>query len=524
MANLMILLPACRIPTKKVRPAASDLASIQRYELPDHLPCPLHSYDGFSGDRIRPRSSRRSPVGVVALLLTVLLGTPHLEAEAGGQNILHELNRSIALLTERVTPDVVQIQSTSYAPASRGPGAAAVALRPTMGSGVIWSSDGLIVTNAHVVAGADRVQVRLASAAGAPGGSVLPPRGRRLLAEIVGMDLETDLALLRVDAAGLPALEFTDSEQIRQGQIVLALGSPLELENSVRMGVVNSVARQLEPDDRMIYIQTDAPINPGNSGGPLVDVDGHVIGINTMILSQGGGSDGVGLAVPSNIVLSVVEQLRDQGIFARGEIGVEAQTITPPLAAGLSLGREYGVLLADVYPGGSAYDAGLRVGDIVLALNGKPMENARQFYVNIYAYVANRVVNLEVLRGDRQLSTSVAVRVRSDNPERVAGMFDKEQRLVARLGILAVVVDEEVSRLLPVLRRPGGIFVTRLAASTRAPTGLFLPGDIIYSVNGKYVETLDELSMIIDEYESGDVVVLQIERGGRLSFIEVELD
>jgi S1-C subfamily serine protease len=152
------------------------------------------------------------------------------------------------------------------------------------------------------------------------------------------------------------------------------------------------------------------------------------------------------------------------------------------------------------------------------------MENARQFYVNIYAYVANRVVNLEVLRGDRQLSTSVAVRVRSDNPERVAGMFDKEQRLVARLGILAVVVDEEVSRLLPVLRRPGGIFVTRLAASARAPTGLFLPGDIIYSVNGKYVETLDELSMIIDEYESGDVVVLQIERGGRLSFIEVELD
>jgi S1-C subfamily serine protease len=152
------------------------------------------------------------------------------------------------------------------------------------------------------------------------------------------------------------------------------------------------------------------------------------------------------------------------------------------------------------------------------------MENARQFYVNVYGYVANRVVNLEVLRGDEQLSKSVAVRVRSDNPERVAVMFDKEQRLVPRLGILGVGVDESVSRLLPVLRRPGGILVTRLAASARAPTGLFLPGDVIYSVNNRYLETLDELSAVIDAYEPGVVVVLQIERDGRLSFIEVQLD
>ena len=456
--------------------------------------------------------------------MSVVFSVVFLEAQSTGRNALFELNQAIALLTERVAPSVVQIESTSYAPASPARGASVVALRPTMGSGVIWSSDGLIVTNAHVVAGAARVQVRLPAVEGTPGGSVLPPRGRRLPAEIVGLDLETDLALLRVDVQGLPALEFADSEQVRQGQIVLALGSPLGLENSVSMGVISSVARQLEPDDRVIYLQTDAPINPGNSGGPLVDVNGHVVGINTMILSQSGGSDGVGLAVVSNIVLSVVRQLRDHGVFTRGEIGVEAQTITPRLAAGLDLGRDHGVVLADVYPGGAAYGAGLRIGDIVLALNGKPMENARQFYVNVYGYVANRVVNLEVLRGDEQLSKSVAVRVRSDNPERVAGMFDKEQRLVPRLGILGIGVDESVSRLLPVLRRPGGILVTRLAASARAPTGLFLPGDVIYSVNNRYLETLDELSAVIDAYEPGDVVVLQIERDGRLSFIEVQLD
>jgi S1-C subfamily serine protease len=141
-----------------------------------------------------------------------------------------------------------------------------------------------------------------------------------------------------------------------------------------------------------------------------------------------------------------------------------------------------------------------------------------------YSVVANRVVNLEVLRGDEQLSKFVAVRVRSDNPERVAGMFDKEQRLVPRLGILAVGVDEGVSRLLPVLRRPGGILVTRLAASARAPTGLFFPGDIIYSVNNRYLETLDELSAVIEGYQAGDTVVLQIERGWRLSYIEAQLD
>ena len=332
MLNLMISLPACRIPTKKVRPFLPDSVLIQT-ELQNN-PSPSNS-DGS----VPPRASGGTRCSFGAVILSVVFSAVFLEAQSTAQNALFELNQSIALLAERVAPSVVQIESISYAPASPASGSAAVALRPTMGSGVIWSSDGLIVTNAHVVAGAARVQVRLPAVEGTPGGSVLPPRGRRLPAEIVGLDLETDLALLKVDVQGLPALEFADSEQVRQGQIALALGSPLGLENSVSMGVISSVARQLEPDDRVIYLQTDAPINPGNSGGPLVDVNGHVVGINTMILSQSGGSDGVGLAVVSNIVLSVVRQLRDHGVFTRGEIGVEAQTITPPLAEGLGLGR-----------------------------------------------------------------------------------------------------------------------------------------------------------------------------------------
>ena len=161
------------------------------------------------------------------------------------------------------------------------------------------------------------------------------PPGRTLDATIVGIDRETDLAVLKVDAKGLPALPLGDSDHLRQGNLVLAFGSPLGLENSVTLGVVSAVGRQRAPEDPMVYVQTDAPINPGNSGGPLVDTSGRVIGINTHILSQSGGSEGIGFAVPSNIVRTVFEQLRTTGRVRRGTLGVLTQTITPVMAQGL---------------------------------------------------------------------------------------------------------------------------------------------------------------------------------------------
>ncbi len=457
---------------------------------------------------------------IFSLLFGGLTAIP-LDAQSTASDALEGLNQSISHLAETITPSVVQVESHSYVPGVVNGGAAGVALRPSTGSGIIVSSDGLIVTNAHVVIGAMRIHVQLAFPEVPSGHSVVRPRGKRLPARVVGIDLETDLALLKVEATGLPTLELADSEEIQQGQIVLAFGSPLGLENSVSMGIVSSVARQLQPDDRMIYIQTDAPINEGNSGGPLVDVRGNVIGINTMIF---GGRDGLGFAVPSNIVRSVVEQLRENGVFMRGEIGVQAQTITPTLATGLSLGRDDGVVLADVYLGGPGYLAGLRVGDIVLALNGKPMENARQFYVNLYGYGANEAVMLGVLRGDQELTKWVTVRVRPGDPERTARTFDKQQQLLPRLGILAVAIDDHVSRMLSVLRQPNGILVTSLAVAARAPRGLFVRGDIIYSINNRPLKTIDGLASVLETYESGDSIILQIERSGRLSYVEVQLD
>src|SRR5437867_10305927 len=312
------------------------------------------------------------PVAAAAQALVPARGAPDLSG----------LSRDLQALSERVKPAVVQVLITGYAAAD-----GQLVKQRASGSGVILDSDGYVITNAHVVHGARRVQVALAGLASGPPGarSILKAPGRVVGAVVVGTDLETDLAVLKVDEKGLPVLAFGDSEALRPGELVLAFGSPLGLENSVTLGVVSAVARQVRPEDRMIYVQTDASINPGNSGGPLLDLEGRVVGINTLIFSQSGGSEGIGFAAPSNIVRNVFEQIRKTGRVRRGHIGARAQTITSELAAGLGLPREWGVVLTDVVPGGPAAAAGLKVGDIVLSMNGKPMENARQFNVNLYA-------------------------------------------------------------------------------------------------------------------------------------------
>jgi len=294
---------------------------------------------------------------------------------------LLSLDAQLDALSRRVAPSVVQVVASGYTSTP----AMLLARGQASGSGVIVDPDGWIVTNAHVVENARSVRVDLLQpAVAASGGSILRPRSRRVNARVVGLDHETDIAVLKVEERGLPALELGDSESLRQGQLVMAFGSPLGLENSASLGVVSSVARQLKPDDPMIYVQTDASINPGNSGGPLVDAEGRMVGLNTLILSQSGGNEGIGFAAPSHIVRAVYEQLRKSGRVRRGVIGVRAQTITPSLAAGLGLVFDRGIVLSDVTPAGPAEAAGLRPGDIVLALDGKPMENARQFDVNLY--------------------------------------------------------------------------------------------------------------------------------------------
>jgi serine protease Do len=290
------------------------------------------------------------------------------------------------------------------------------------------------------------------------------------------------------------------------------------------MGVVSSIARQMRPDDPMAYIQTDAPINPGSSGGPLLDTHGHVVGINTFIYSQSGGSQGLGFAVPSNIVVNVLSQIRKNGRVIRGLIGVNDYTITPVLAQGLNLPQESGVLLADVYPDSPAEKAGLKPLDIVLTLDGKRMENARQFDVGIYARSEGDVVKVEVLRGREKLLIPVTVMARQETVDLFSGMVSVSKNSVRKLNILGISLTQKVAEMLPDLRSQYGVLV---AAKTFDPLVQEIDleiGDVITAINGNPVSSLEALRAALEPMKLGDPVVLHVERGGKVMLLSFEYE
>ena len=440
---------------------------------------------------------------------------------------LGDSSRQLEALAGRVGRSVVEIITLGYASSDLVDAERGLLVAPSRGSGsgVIVDPDGYIVTNAHVVQGAHRIQVELPAPPPPPGRSVLGPRPRLVGAQLVAIDAETDLAVLKVADTGLEPLPFADSDEVRPGQIVLAFGSPLGLNSTVTLGVVSAVARQLEPEDPMIYLQTDAPINPGSSGGPLVDVEGRIVGINTLILSQSGGHEGLGFAAPSNIVRSVFEQIRAHGRVRRGEIGVRAQTITPLLAAGLGLPRDTGVILSDVLPDGAAARAGLRVGDIVVRLDRKPMENGRQFQVNLYSRAAGETVRLDIERGGVPLSVAVPVVERDDDPARLAALTDPRRHVVPRLGILGLTLDPALARLIRAIRAEAGVVVAGAGGDVVPGSDDRLKvGDIIHALNGRPVATLEALQAAMAEQARGAAVVLHVERGGELIYVTLRVE
>jgi serine protease Do len=446
--------------------------------------------------------------------------------ESRTPDLLQQFNTSIEALVSKVSPAVVQIQVAGFGPLTGNKnGVAFIARQRAIGSGVIVDPDGYIMTNAHVVEGAQRIRVVLPVP---PSESPLdiPPIGQRqvLDAKLVGLHKETDLALLKVDGHNLPSLPLGTRRPVHTGEIVLAIGSPEGLQSSVTMGVVSSAWRQPDPDQPMVYIQTDAPINPGNSGGPLVDLDGYVIGLNTFILSEGGGSEGLGFAIPARIVGFVYGNLRKYGHVHRTEIQVSAQAVTPTLAAGLGLAQNWGVVISDVTPKGPADLAGMQVQDVVVAIDGRPIPGLPGLVAALYLHPPDEAVRIEVLRGKEKIALNVPAFEHHEKEDQLADFINPSNR-IARLGVYLMDLDDQLrSALSSEIRIPSGVIVLGQSLDLNALTSNLHAGDIIHAINRAPVTSVDQLRSALRGLKAGDPVVLQIERLGQLQYVDFEME
>jgi serine protease Do len=449
-------------------------------------------------------------------------GTRPSEAPA----ILQQLNSALEGLVSKVSPAVVQIQVTGYGAVEQSGErqTALIARERAIGSGVIVDSNGYIMTNAHVVEGARRIRVVLPMPS-ADYPQVQPVGKEHVLdAKLIGLHKESDLALIKVEQTGLPTLSLGGARRVHQGQLVFAIGSPEGLENTVTMGVVSSVGRQPDPDSPMVYIQTDAPINPGNSGGPLVDMDGYVLGINTMILSQGGGSEGLGFAIPARVVRFVYQSLRTHGHVHRVEIQAATQTITPALAEGLGLSQSYGVIVCDVTSGGPAESAGVKIGDIVISADDRPIDTLPALTAAMYLHPVDEVLKLVVKRGNQLKTLMVPVVEHRDPMDKMIDDVDPDKSLVEPLGILAVGLNDQFRSVIGDLRKPDGVVVIARAAELLVPDTGLKTGDVIHTVNETPVDSVDSLRAALKTLKSTSPVVLQIEREGQLQWLAFEME
>jgi serine protease Do len=455
---------------------------------------------------------------------------------------LAQYSGALERLAATVAPAVVQVQVSAWcgpeSPNTANPGTLAACR--VVGSGVIVDPSGYIITNEHVVRNARRIRVMLTpKAERSPDpttntgkrqevDAVLvesnrePPGKRQVLdAVVVGSSREIDIALLKIEASGLPVIPIQGTaRRPRQGQIVLAVGSPEGLDNTMTIGIVSAVGRQPDPDFPMLYIQTDAAINPGNSGGPLLDVNGELIGINTFMLSETGRNQGLGFAVPAAVVRYVYEQLRTRGVLRQSLVGVLVQTVTPGLAQGLDLSRGYGIMISDVLPGSPAESAGLRACDIITAIDGSSVSTLPYYSAMMYLHDPIAPLDVTVLRGQKTLQFQVpAVTVDDGIYKDLA--IDPHESLLPEMGIFGKTVNPAFA-LRNGLRSSNGVVVIARAAGNDDSNTELAPGDVITALNGTPVPGMAELRAATRELTGGKPVVMQIERHGRFVYVERE--
>jgi serine protease Do len=482
-------------------------------------------------------TSRTLPLALVAVLATGAGFLLHQQGTAGpepaARDSARELGRAFRDVARHISPSVVSVlavREPSDSPARfhaidphqelfRGPlgrffGEEGAQILPWsvplpsqgQGTGVIVDADGIIATNNHVVNGATRVEVRLAD-------------GRKLAAEVVGTDPETDLAILRVKEKGLPAAEIGDSTALEPGDWVVAVGNPFGLDHTVTVGVVSALGRSglgLANPSYENFIQTDAAINPGNSGGPLLDLDGRVVGINTAIRSSSGGSDGISFAIPSATLKNVLPELVSDGRVSRGYLGVSLQDLTPELSRSFGVAEAKGALISEVVAGTPAARAGLRSGDIVTALAGAAVTSSRELSTRVAALEPGREVELTLLRDGASARVTVELGERPGRDE-LARRADSE-RPSNDFGMRLAPVPESLARSRGL---DGGALVREVVPGSPADEADLRPGDVIVSVEKYEVDSADEAARRLREADDSVRLLVRGQDGGaRWVFLE----
>jgi len=365
------------------------------------------------------------------------------------------------------------------------------------GSGFIVSPDGYILTNHHVVGSADKVLVQLHD-------------GRELEAKLVGSDARSDVAVIKIDAENLPIIPLGNSDKLDVGEWVLAFGSPFGLTDSMTAGIVSAKGRtSVGIADYENFIQTDAAINPGNSGGPLVNLDGHVVGINTAIASRSGGYQGIGFAIPINLAANIRDQLISEGSVSRGFLGIMIQKLTPDLAKSFGLADTKGVLVGDVTNDSPGGKAGLQSGDVVVELNGEKVEQAGAFRNRVAMLAPGTDVALTVMRNGERKSISVTLGELPDQDD-LAKLKSPQTESVDKLGLSVQTLSKELADRLGYSAEDSGVVVNDVASGSLAAIEGIKPGVLIREVNRQPVRTVDEFRKAVDKSQKEGVVLLLI--------------
>ena len=378
--------------------------------------------------------------------------------------------------------------------------------RQGLGSGFIISEDGYILTNAHVVAEFDDVNVRLADSK------------REFKAKVVGLDKRSDVALLKVDAEGLPTAKLGDSSKLEPGDWVAAIGSPFGFANTITAGIVSAKGRSLPDEMYVPFIQTDVAVNPGNSGGPLLNLQGEVIGVNSLIYSGTGGYMGVSFAIPIEVALDVSRQLKSQGKVTRGRIGIAIQPVTKELARSFKLDEATGAVIINVEKGSPADKGGVRVGDVVLEWNGERIDEPNELPRLVAATKPGSLAHLAIWRDGKRQTLELRVGEIAPEPAVAARQAPAKQE-DARLGMA-------VRELMPAERKTLGVdygLVVVDVAQRSGPGSTILPGDVIVGVNQSRFASKQEFEKLIGARRKGDMVALLVRRGEVSLYVPVEL-